>query len=259
MAAVVEMRTHAWMASVTDPEVRPFVSIVIPAYDELENLRELLPALAAELNRSGWTAHEILIVLPSAAGDAEVAEVAGLGGTPIRREPTDRFGDAIRSGLAHVAGCAEWVVVMDADGSHSPHTVPRLLGQDPAADVVVASRYVAGGTTDNPLHLRAMSRGLNLTYSLILGLKCRDVSTSFKRYRARDMTKLQLTCENFDIVEEIFLRVKMLHGHEFSVLEVPDHFSERRYGQTKRSLGPFIASYLATLVRLRRQLRDSSG
>ena len=243
----------------TDSGSTGFVSIIMPAYDELENLRELVPILVQELSDSGQREFEIIVVLPSTVEETEVREVAELGGNPVRRGPTDTFGDAIRSGFSHVSDLAEWVVAMDADGSHPPATVIRLLGQPPSADVVVASRYIEGGTTSNPWHLRAMSRGLNLTFSAILGLKCRDVSTSFKRYRANDVRELHLTCENFDIVEEIFLRIKLLHGRDFSVLEIPDHFSERRHGTTKRSLGPFIASYIGTLIRLRRQLRANSS
>lgn len=243
----------------TDSGKTGFASIVMPAFNELENLRELIPTLFQELSSAGQHEFEIIVVLPSAVDDAEVQEVAELGANPVRRGPTNTFGDAIRSGFAQVSDRAEWIVAMDADGSHPPATVIRLLSQPPSADVVVASRYVHGGTTDNPWHLRAMSRGLNFTYSVILGLKCRDVSTSFKRYRANDVRELDLTCDNFDIVEEIFLRIKLLHGRDFSVVEIPDHFSERRHGTTKRSLGPFIASYIGTLVRLRRQLRANSS
>ena len=96
-----------------------------------------------------------------------------------------------------------------------------------------------------------MSRLLNLGYSLVLGLKIKDVSTNFKLYRSSALLVDELQCENFDIVEEILARA-LRAKKGLKVVEVPDHFFERKAGESKRKLGPFIASYLLTLYRLRR-------
>jgi dolichol-phosphate mannosyltransferase len=96
-----------------------------------------------------------------------------------------------------------------------------------------------------------MSRFLNLGYSLVLGLKIQDVSTNFKLYRSSALLVEELQCENFDIVEEILARA-LRAKKGLKVVEVPDHFFERKAGESKRKLGPFIASYLLTLYRLRR-------
>ncbi len=140
---------------------------------------------------------------------------------------------------------------MDADGSHDPATISRLVARADEADVVVASRYVAGGRSDNGLALRAMSRSLNLAYGLVLGLRCRDLSTSYKLFRYSDVSAVDLTCHNFDIVEELLFRVSRRVGPGFRIVEIPDYFHERDEGETKRQLGPFVASYLVTLMRLR--------
>lgn len=234
------------------------VSIVIPAYQESDNLCELLPAINREMSKLGTIEHEIIVVLPNSASDAELAEINTLDARVIRRGPSDSFGDAIRCGFAEVSPLATWVVTMDADGSHAPSTLVHLLKESAEADVVVASRYIDGGTSQNSYVLKLMSRGLNFTYGLVLGLKCKDISTNFKRYRAQDVRLLPLTCRDFDIVEEIFFRLKVNHGNTFTVVEIPDHFYERRHGVTKRKLGPFVLSYLKTLIRLRRQA-DGSG
>lgn len=194
---------------------------------------------------------EILIVLPSIAKPEEIQEIKNFGATVIMRQPTDSFGDALRSGFAAVSESSEFILVMDADYSHNPLAIPRLLAASSEAHVVVASRYTHGGTTANSLLLKVMSRLLNLAYSIVLGINCRDISTNYKLYRRSDLKNIVLNCKDFDIVEEILFQVKSIHGHSFVIREVPDHFSERKFGVTKRQLGPFIFSYFRTLVRLK--------
>jgi dolichol-phosphate mannosyltransferase len=140
---------------------------------------------------------------------------------------------------------------MDADGSHDPATIPRLLSARCHADIVIASRYVKGGRTDNGFVLTAMSRSLNVAYGLVLGLKCHDVSTNFKLYKYDQIRAVDLACRNFDVVEELLFRVRQQVGASLRILEIPDYFRERDEGVTKRQLGPFVASYLATLIKLR--------
>lgn len=232
------------------------VSVVMPAYDELPNLRELVPVLSDVLaGIPGLLFAEILVILPPTAGDAEQGAIRDLGAHPVLRGPTDSFGDALRSGFAAVSPESRFVITLDADGSHDPSTIPRMLAVAGEADVVIGSRYVDGGATDNALALRAMSKALNLAYGWALGIHCRDISTNYKIYRREDLARITLRCRDFDIVEEILFRLKALHGDGFRVVEVPDHFHERRHGVTKRRLGPFVVSYLLTLMRLRWQTR----
>lgn len=226
------------------------LSVVLPAYDELPNLRELLPRVLSSIASVPNVLAEIGVVLPGQASEADVTEVRALGAKPVLRGPTDSFGDAIRSGIAAADPASDFVIIMDADGSHDPATIPRLLAAADGAHVVVASRYVAGGTTDNSFALQAMSRGLNMAYRVILGITCHDVSTNFKLYRRADLAKITLTTKDFDVVEEILFRLKMLHGKALVIREIPDRFFERNHGVTKRKLGPFVVSYLKTLLYL---------
>jgi dolichol-phosphate mannosyltransferase len=233
------------------------LSVLTPAYDEMPNLRELLPSIQRSLAAVSGLSAEILVVVPGFTSDADRKEIAGLGGTPVVRGPSDSFGDAIRSGIAAIDPASDLVVIMDADGSHDPASIPRLLAEAAHAHVVVASRYTHGGTTDNSMALRFMSRSLNLAYRAILGINCRDVSTNFKLYRAEDLRAVTLTMSNFDIVEELMFRLKVIHGKQFLIKEIPDRFFERRHGVTKRRLGPFIVSYLKTLAYLSWHVRKS--
>lgn len=225
--------------------------IVVPAYDELANLRKLVPEVWAAVEQLDGVDVTLLVVLRHEAAEAEVEELSALGATPIRRSPTDSFGDAIRTGLASCPTTTDLVLFMDADRSHDPATIPRMLDAAPDADIVVASRYVAGGRSDNTLVLRTMSRTLNIAYGVVLGIRCRDISTNFKLYRYEHVRGLVLTCTNFDIVEELLFRVRQRVGRDLRIHEVPDYFHERDEGETKRALGPFVVSYIGTLVRLR--------
>ena len=227
------------------------LSIVIPAYDELLNLRELVPEIKRVTQQLQNFSTEILIVLPSIAKPEEIQEIKNFGATVVMRQPTDSFGDALRSGFAALSDTSEFVLVMDADYSHNPLAITRLLAASSGAHVVVASRYTHGGTTANSLLLKIMSRLLNLAYSIVLGINCRDISTNYKLYRRSDIKNIVLNCKDFDIVEEILFQVKSIHGQSFVIREVPDHFYERKFGVTKRQLRPFIISYFRTLVRLK--------
>lgn len=227
------------------------LTIVIPAYDELPNLRKLLPEIQGVVEPLEEVRTTILVVIRHDATDAEADELATMGATPVRRAPTDSFGDSIRTGLAACPPDTDLVLFMDADRSHDPATIPRLLAERASADIVIASRYVAGGRSDNSLALRTMSRTLNMAYGLVLGLRCRDISTNYKLFHYEQVRDLALTCSNFDIVEELLFRVRTRVGPSLRIREVPDYFHERDEGVTKRSLGPFVVSYVGTLVRLR--------
>ena len=93
-----------------------------------------------------------------------------------------------------------------------------------------------------------MSRILNISYSVILGLKYRDVSNSFKIYNAELIKPLSLKCNNFDVVEEIL--VKINRNREINFIEVPFSFKKRMFGKTKRNLFRFIVTYIYTLIKL---------
>lgn len=232
----------------TAPE--PFavqLSVVIPAYLEEENLRLILPRLATVLASLG-VRHEILVIDRTRAHDATEQVCRETGARYVNRAPGDSYGDAVRTGLAAALG--ESVVFMDADGSHAPEFVPTLFAARAGQDVVIASRYVAGGETDNRPYLILLSRFVNLAYSVVLGLNVKDVSNSFKLYAGDQARVLTLTSDNFDIIEELLYKMKKANP-KIRILEVPFSFKERMFGHTKRNLIAFALSYLVTLIRLR--------
>jgi dolichol-phosphate mannosyltransferase len=222
-------------------------SIIIPAYLEEENLRVLLPRLTAVAANLPGPA-EIVIVETAEPLDNTAAVCREYGVRCVNRRSTNSFGDAVRTGIAEARG--EWTIFMDADGSHAPEFIPQLLAETPHNDVVIASRYVRGGNTDNSALLVLMSRVLNWTYSIVLNIDCADVSNSFKVYRSDLLKRLNLRCDNFDVVEEILLRV-LRQNANVKVKEIPFTFRSRMFGRTKRNLLLFMFTYLYTIIRLR--------
>ena len=231
---------------------RPRFSVVLPAFLEEENLRLLLPRIRTEMDHIG-APFEIIVVDTPTPLDATAEVCQDNGVTYVNRAPRDSFGDAVRTGITAARG--DWVIFMDADGSHTPEFIRWLVAETPAYDVVIASRYVAGGFTENSRALVLMSRVLNLTYSLVLNVKCKDVSNSFKIYRAELLKPLVLRCDNFDIVEEIIFKM-CRRTPSLKIKEVAFTFKKRMFGETKRNLFLFIVTYVVTMVRLRLSAAD---
>jgi dolichol-phosphate mannosyltransferase len=234
----------------------PFVmielSVVLPAYEEAANLDQLLPALNSELSGLG-IAHEIVVVDSAEPRDETPAVCHRHGARHIPRVGGSLYGHAIRTAQREARG--RHIVLMDADGSHGPAFVRRLWEHRDTADLLIASRYVSGGQTENPAILIFMSMVVNHVFRLCLGLRCADVSNSFRLYRGDDFRALELVCENFDIVEEILIKL-CFSRKEYTVKELPFTFEKRKAGKTKRKLLLFAIGYLQTLARLHRFKRS---
>ena len=225
----------------------PELSVVLPSYLEGENLRILLPRLNHVLRRNGEP-FEIIVVDSLKTLDDTPAVCAEHGARCLPRRGGKGYGDAVRAGLAASSG--RMVLMMDADGSHAPEFIPTLLAERGRADVVIASRYIEGGYSENALPLRWMSIVLNLSYAWILGLRCRDVSISFKLYNGDRIRTLRLNCDNFDVIEEILFKLARADAG-LRIVEVPFTFKKRMFGETKRNLVLFILTYIYTMLKLR--------
>ncbi len=220
------------------------LSVVIPAYREADNLRVLLPKLHEALKGMDY---DINIVDTMEAMDDTETVCRENGVNYVHRQGGNFYGDAVRTGF-NVAD-KEFVLMMDADGSHSPADFAKLLKDCEQYDLTIGSRYVTDGKTDNPWILIFMSQIVNVCFRLALGLKVKDISDSFRIYRAADVKALQLDCSNFDIVEEIIIKLSVYHP-DYRIREVPITFNKRMYGESKRDLVKFAFSYISTIVKL---------
>jgi dolichol-phosphate mannosyltransferase len=223
------------------------LTVIIPAYNEAANLKLVLPKLQEAL-AVAEPAHQILIVDRVQASDdsEEVCRAAGV--SYINRTPSDSYGDAVRSGIKAAQG--KRILMMDADGSHDPEFIQKMLACKDGNDVVIASRYIEGGGSHVSGASIAMSRLLNLAFSAAFGLHCSDISNSFKLYDAEMLKSLSLECDNFDVIQEMLVKL-IRRKPDLKIKEVPFHFGQRLTGSSKREYVKFITSYLRTLLKLR--------
>jgi dolichol-phosphate mannosyltransferase len=224
------------------------LSIVIPAYKEGANLKNLLPEIGKVLQSSNIDGEVVIVDTESPMDETPQVCEEFSWANYVNRKGGNSYGDAIRSGLENAH--AKWVLFMDGDGSHDPASILSLWKYRNDFDVVIGSRYVDGGETDNSAILIFMSRMVNIIFSLFLSIPCKDVSNSFKLYRNDLFRDLKFSCENFDIVEELLYKI-LMHYPDVKIKEVPFSFKQRVHGETKRNLFVFILTYCLTLVKLR--------
>lgn len=226
------------------------VSIILPAYQEAENLKVLLPKLN-KVMQSFKKEYEILIVDTMEKMDDTQQVCEENHAVYVNRRGGNSYGDAMRTGFADAKG--EYIVVMDADGSHNCEDIRRFyrVMKKEDCDLVIGSRYTKGGVTDNPVILQLMSLMVNVAYRVIFHLNVADVSDSFRMYRADKLKSIECQCDNFDIVEEILIRLKV-HYPDMNIIEIPITFNKRMYGESKRDLVKFVFSYFKTICRLKR-------
>ena len=128
------------------------------------------------------------------------------------------------------------IVEMDADGSHRPEDLPRLLTALAGADAVIGSRYVPGGTVVNwPKSREFLSRGANIYNRLMLGVSVKDATGGFRAYRAATLRKIDLNnIESAGYCFQIDMTLRVLQAG-LKLIEVPITFVERERGKSKMS------------------------
>ncbi len=223
------------------------LNIIIPCLKEAENLKFLLPQIIKNLKNS-VDDFEIIIVDSSVPLDdtpkicSEFLQVRYINTIGI-----DNYGNAVRTGIE--SSNKDYILFMDADGSHSPDTIPMIIKKINDFNICIASRYCEGGSTKDKVTSIFLSKVLNFIYSLVLGVNCSDWSGSFKMYKSSLLKKLELSSNNFDIIPEILFKISKLDNFK-KIEEVPYTFDTRVYGQTKRKLKTYV-DFLITLCRLR--------
>lgn len=227
--------------------------VIIPTYNERENLAQLIPAILAVDPHL-----DILIVDDNSPdGTGELATILARQSHRINvLHRTGKLGLA----SAYIAGFRyalargyDYVIEMDADLSHNPADLPRLLAtvRSGQADVALGSRWTPGGDIRNwPLLRQILSRGGSWYARTILGLPIRDLTSGFKCFYRRVLETLDLTAvQTFGYGFQIELTYRALQAG-FRVKEVPIVFTERRRGQSKMS-SQIILEAALTVWRLR--------
>jgi dolichol-phosphate mannosyltransferase len=212
------------------------VLVVVPTYNEADNLAPIVARVRAAVPEV-----EVLV--------ADDASPDGTGAVADRLAATDPHVHVLHRagkeglGAAYVAGFAwarergfDVVVEMDADGSHAPEQLPRLLAALETADVVLGSRWVPGGRVVNwPWRRMLLSRGGNLYTRIVLGFPVRDATGGYRAYRMPVLDKIDIDSvlsQGYCFQVDLAWRA---HRHGLRVVEVPITFTERERGASKMS------------------------
>jgi dolichol-phosphate mannosyltransferase len=220
------------------------VVIVMPTYNERQNLE----IMAGRIRESTPDADLLIVDDNSPDGTVDLADKLAEADPHVHvMHRTEKAG----LGRAYVAGFSwalerdyDVICEMDADGSHRPEDLPRVLKGLPAADAVIGSRYVPGGTVVNwPLSRQVLSRGANVYNRIMLGVKIRDATGGFRAYKAATLRRLDLdNIESAGYCFQIDMTLRVLQAG-LTVTEVPITFVERERGASKMSNGVIIEAF----------------
>lgn len=215
------------------------ISIVVPTYNEAQSVPQLAERLARALSGRDW---ELVVVddgSPDGTADIVDALAPRIPARVLRRAAKSGLASAVTAGFAAARG--DLLVVMDADLSHPPETVPALVDAIVAgADLAVGSRYVrGGGTEDWPRSRRVVSRVACLLGNLLVPV--RDATSGFFALRRSCIEGVRLNAIGFKIGFEVIAR-----GRFGRIVEVPYRFRDREHGASKFGRRE-IAQYLVQL------------
>ena len=224
------------------PEGNDKVLIVVPTYNERENLPVAIAAARAELPG----VHVLVVDDGSPDGTGQLAdELAAADSTiaVLHRAGKLGLGTAYLAGFRYaLAHGYDYIFEMDADLSHDPRYLPVMLhAARSEADLVIGSRYVPGGGTENwGLARRLISRGGSLYARTVLGIKVRDVTAGYLCYRRQTLEAIDLDrIASNGYSFQIEMKYRALQAG-FRVVEVPIVFVDRRVGASKMSRRIFV-------------------
>lgn len=216
-------------------ESRGPVWVVLPTYNEAGNIERMVTALGPKLESDD----RILIVDDNSPdGTGRIADRLATSSpqvTVLHRSRKEGLGPAYLAGFSEaLEGGAGRIVQMDADFSHDPAYLPRLLAASEEADLVIGSRYVhGGGITEWGRARRMLSRGGSIYARRMLGVEVRDLTGGFKCFRREVLEALELdavAASGYSFQVEMTWRAIQAG---FSVMEVPITFRERDVGESK--------------------------
>ncbi|WP_461168663.1 polyprenol monophosphomannose synthase [Arthrobacter sp. Z1-15] len=226
------------------------VLTIIPTYNEIESLPKTLQRLRAAVPDSD------VLIADDNSPDGTGAYADEIAAADPRVHVLHRKGKE-GLGAAYIAGF-RWglerdydvLVEMDADGSHKPEQLPLLLeAAEAGADLVIGSRWVAGGSVVNwPLHRKILSRGGSLYSRLMLGIGVRDITAGYRAFQRATLEKLDLSAVEsvgYGFQVDMTFRVARLG---LTIREVPITFVEREFGASKMS-GNIVFEAMANVTK----------
>lgn len=227
-----------------------YASVIIPTFNESENIGKLLIDLNQGLD-SSRIKYELIIVDDDSSDDTATIVSQFSKADPrikfISRKGKRGIGSAIFDGFLKSEG--EVIVTMDADFSHPPESVIALIKAMNKYDVAVGSRYVSGGEMNGPLTRRVLSKMLNSVIVLILNLNIHDCTGGFMALKRKVFNSIdKIAGKSGDFSFEIIYKAKRAG---FKITEIPFIYRWRTKGKTKTNVLKFGFEYLRSAIILR--------
>ncbi|HEX9845706.1 MAG TPA: glycosyltransferase family 2 protein [Candidatus Nitrosotenuis sp.] len=230
------------------------VSIIIPTYNESQNILEVLKSIEEHLP-ANTTAQAIVVDDNSPDGTGKLVEdylqnvkkIANYTIDVIHRKTKEGLSSAILKGIQYATG--NTIVVMDSDLSHPPSLLPKMLDalKHPKCDIVIASRYVRGGSIDGwTLRRKLISKTATLIAKRGLGINAKDPMSGFFAFKKQIIEGLKFDAIGYKMLLEILVKAKNI-----SVLEIPYTFTNRKFGSSKLD-SKAITDYIKAVWKLYR-------
>ena len=219
--------------------------VIIPTYNERENVASIVGRVRAS------TPDVFVLVVDDSSpdGTGEIADALAAADDHVKvlhRAGKEGLGAAYREGMQWaLAAGYDRIVEMDADGSHRPEELHRLLEAIETADVVLGSRWVAGGGVENwPASRRLLSRGGSAYSRLALGVPVKDATGGYRAFTARALERIRFT----DVASQGYcFQIDMLrraYDEGLRIVEVPITFVERELGASKMTTGIVVEAMI---------------
>lgn len=225
-------------------------SVILPTYNERENITPLVKEIIDNLKAFDY---EIIIVddnSPDGTGEeAKKLEKEYKNVQAIIRIGEKGLAKSIKDGILTSKG--DYIIVMDTDFSHPSDVIPRLLEHIEENDLVIASRYTEGGSMDAPFYKFFLSKLLNQTIRLILGLKIKDLTGGFFIIKRELVNNLNLDKIFKGYGDYFFELAYLLNTKDCKIKEIPFNYGIRKYGDSKTVLIKIGIEYITQALKIR--------
>jgi dolichol-phosphate mannosyltransferase len=238
--------------------------IILPCYNEEQNVQDLVLSLGEMLSKC-LCFH--IVVVDDGSTDKTLEISKGLASiypiTIVRHSKNLGLGAALKDGLStalELTSDNDFIVTMDADNTHKPECIPKMLKLlNNGADIVIASRYIRGGLQLNvPFHRIFLSRAINLILRFLTGVPVHDITSGFRAFKVtvlreavRHFGDRFITSRGFEVAVEILIKMYWYGGNNIRICELPlvlDYSVKK--GRSKMKLFYTIMRYIKILPKL---------
>ena len=224
------------------------ITATILTYNEEENINELIPLIIDQM-KNLTDDYEIQVIdSPNSTDNSK--SVCEKYSVKYYLQEGPYFIDALKTAIKYAS--KDIFLYIDADMSHPPKYISKIYNEfiNNNADLVIGSRYIKGGSTDDSKINILYSKFLNIIYKIISGTyNIQDISGGYKMYKTDVLKNIDLVSRYFEFQIEIFVKAK-LKNPSFKVLEVPIHFKKREKGNTKRNYFKYLPRFAFIFVYL---------